>query len=714
MQQIKKFIEILNHHIFFIFILLVISFISHSYLFFDRNYLNWGDWIHVPNASLITMYDFKLWLGYYNFGDVMFFPNNLPFYWLASYLYTQYGINWDLFTRIVFLFPIIFFTPVSFYIFIKKIIDSPFICFITTSVYSFNTFFLKLQLDWLTYAYIWWILPLVVYCYLSYDDTEDPTYLIYNSILVGISFIFEIRIAIILLVFISLFIFLKNLTNIKSIKYKKIVLYFGSIAVAICLNLFWILPFSSSISSDVMSLASESVFTPFFSLAEVITLKSYQWTGNLIYEAFNIQKVETRFYLLPLIILLGVLLINVKKNKIFLTLFSLYLIFVFLAKQNNPPFGFIYVWLFKYIPLFNMYRESSKFIIIVAFTSSTLLGYCLFEINNFLRSRVKLIFRILMGIVFVFIVSIYNLENFINGEIGGMTKGVSIDKNLQAINDMIEQDKEFSRILWIPVKPRFGTFSLNHPAIDGKYLKDYVYKNKLCIENNSAEYLNSISFYSYCNRELLKKLSVKYVVIIPEEEIVKSTGPGKSEKKIEIYEYFKDQGSFIYDANKNNFLKKQNLDSVNNGMVYLNKDINSRITIYNNEFEMNIDNIISNSYTDFEFKINNLNSINKINFNEKYHPDWELTINDKILPKNYLIKNELGLNTFEIDKIFLSEFGSNPNLKITFNSDNKLDRGIILTKISLFILAGIYLVLVIKKFVLFVFKNYISKFRKSR
>jgi hypothetical protein len=321
---------------------------------------------------------------------------------------------------------------------------------------------------------------------------------------------------------------------------------------------------------------------------------------------------------------------------------------------------------------------------------------------------------VLLGVVFVFLVSVYNLENFIDGEVGGMTKGVTIDKNLQAINNKIEEDTEFSRVLWIPVKPRFGTFSSNHPAIDGKFLKDYVSKNKLCSETTSSEYINSISFYSYCNRELLKKLSVKYVVIIPEEKIVKSTGPKKSEKVIEIYEYFKDQESFLYDVSKYTFLQKQDLDSINNGAIYLNKDINSRISFNTGETEFNIDNINSNSYTDFDFTINNFNLVNKINFNEKYHPDWELSVNGVIYPKKQLTKNEFGLNTFNIDKNFAEEVGNNANLKITFNSDIKLDQGIFITKIALLILSISYLVILVRRLALFIFKNSISKFRKSR
>src|SRR5215467_1522580 len=122
--------------------------------FFDWNVLNGGDWVFHFDQQLSTISHFGIYYGAFNFGEVSAFPNNWIFYQLYVFL-SFCHINWDAGTRILFLVPIVFCTPYFSYLFFRDFLKNDLASFFAASIYSFNTFFLKLQLDDLTYGYIW-------------------------------------------------------------------------------------------------------------------------------------------------------------------------------------------------------------------------------------------------------------------------------------------------------------------------------------------------------------------------------------------------------------------------------------------------------------------------------------------------------------------------------------------------------------------------------
>ena len=231
-------------------LLLSISFISHWYIFFDYRILNDGDWIYVNPYFLKKLLQYGQWNSHYNFGETISFANNLIFYWFASFL-TNISplLTWDIYTRIIFLIPIVFLTPIFSFLLFKKVFKSDLSAFFSACVYSFNTFFLKLQLDWLTYAFIWWVLPALFLSMINYLETKKNKYLIYNASLVFLGLVFELRIMILVLVFLALFQVVFLITYPEHIKEK--VKSSFHILLSIILGFFghayWIIPISSAI-----------------------------------------------------------------------------------------------------------------------------------------------------------------------------------------------------------------------------------------------------------------------------------------------------------------------------------------------------------------------------------------------------------------------------------------------------------------------------------
>lgn len=73
---------------------------------------------------------------------------------------------------------------------------------------------------------------------------------------------------------------------------------------------------------------------------------------------------------------------NYKKQMLFWT--SIFLLFVFLVHGTSSPFGFVYEWFFRNVPLFMMFREPwAKFTPVVILTASILAGYTLKMLHNY-------------------------------------------------------------------------------------------------------------------------------------------------------------------------------------------------------------------------------------------------------------------------------------------------------------------------------------------
>ena len=80
---------------------------------------------------------------------------------------------------------------------------------------------------------------------------------------------------------------------------------------------------------------------------------------------------------------------EVREKKIISRIFLLTLLTMFLTKGPNPPFGELYLFLFKYFPLFNMFKSPiEKFGLLYIFLFTLLLLFIFLTIKNSKESRV--------------------------------------------------------------------------------------------------------------------------------------------------------------------------------------------------------------------------------------------------------------------------------------------------------------------------------------
>ncbi len=510
----------------YIVLLLVISFISHWYVFFDSGILNAGDWVFYFNSQLNDAAYNILYKTWANFGYITSSPNNWFFYFL-SYLLSLSGLTWDISTRILFLFPIIFFTPLFAFLLFKKIFQNDLAAFFGACIYSFNTFFLKLQLDWITYAFIWWVLPALFLSIITYLETKKSKYLIYNAFLLFIGIVYEIRIMILVVVYLVLFLIVYLIFNRQKAleKLKDTLFVFISFFIGILLHSFWLLPIKiGGLSDAVMAYASPSVFVSFFDIKDVFTLHSYQWVSNLVLTPFIKQSIDLRHFLIPVLAVIGMIgfrkAFKNKRENIYVVFFGASLIiFVFLNKQCFAPFGDLYDWAFHNIPLFNLYRESSKFFIFTALSASFFYGVGLYYLYIVVK-KYNIKTSILLIVVLLFFSSIFNLQHFFTQKIGGMTKGREIPEDYRILENYLAKDRNYYRILWLPTRTRFGYYSNSKPSVLMVNLIE-LYKNKADFSFKQlpkSEKLIYLLKRSYSD-QMLDNFATKYIIIPSDEKI---------------------------------------------------------------------------------------------------------------------------------------------------------------------------------------------------
>lgn len=660
---------------FYLYFLLFINIVAH-FRVFTPGIANDGDWIYIHNGLLSKLYLLNIWVSHSYLGDLNVFLNNIYFYWFSSHLFNLFGIDWNSFTKFFFIFPMVVFTPITSYLFFRKVLKSESSAFYSASFFVFNTFFLKLFLDWVTYGFCWWVTPLILLLIIKYKETNLLRYSFSIIFLYFLLISVEIRIAILIIIF-SLFFALylsweKN--NIKKglfFTFKVILL----IISALTLHSSWILTLLFSKTSVIDTNASQNVFVSFYSLIDLFTMRFYGWqSNNLIANVFVKVNVDFRAYFLIFFIVFGIIYSYLKDKKNYFFYMFFLLLFLFLGKQENLPFKDFYGWLFKNIPIFNLYRESSKFFILIALCLSYFFGVALENLNySILKNKY-------IKISIVFILLVFNIQNFITGKIGGMSVNVDIPKDYIILKDIFSKDESFYRTLWIPGNVRWEYSDMNHPSISYFFLRDLILG-----ENNDCNYY-------------LKNYSIKYIIYQPE---------------------FKDKSldnniKYFYEASS------CNLRPVDFGLkdlkVFENIDFNSHFflsDIVNSKIILDSQMVSPALY---KVKISNLDQQYILNFTEKYDSEWSIRVGDfnwysSIQDSEYFLnesihsKSDLNLNLFTINPdLICSKYYCEKNIDGSYNlvlniynrRDANFQLGNIISALFLTILFFIFLVKILK------------------
>mgnify|MGYP001564540833 CR=1 FL=1 len=403
-----------------------------------------------------------------NIKEFSFFPTAgslwLVFYYQAtSKLFVEYfGLNWEIAERILWFWPFLILSIISSYYLTKS--------WIGVLIYTTNTYILMVVSGGqMGVALAYSIAPLVIGRFIKLINSttfllsqnfkfqiSNFKYPIIAGLIFGIQTMFDPRISYIIfiaVIFYFLFTLKKSLaTFLSSLLFVLLI----PILIMIVINLYWILPLlygNIPIEHQGFKSVEGFKFLSFADFSHSISLLHPNWPENIFGKTYFLQP---EFLILPIIAYFGLFFSRTK-----ILFFSLIgLIGAFLAKGSNPPFEFINEWFFQYFPGMSMFRDSSKFYLLIVLGYSFLIPFALQKISK------KIPFGKLLPVVFILFWCILIRHAFF-GELGGTFKTMAVPTEYIELKQHLLSTPN-STILWIPSRQRFGFSSDSHPGISAR------------------------------------------------------------------------------------------------------------------------------------------------------------------------------------------------------------------------------------------------------
>lgn len=482
------------------------------------------------------------------------FPHVFPMFLFGKLM----QIPPDTVLRIGYLYPFLIFGSVCTYIFAKKYVP-PSWAWIGSLVITVNTYsLLIIGGGQMGVALAYSIAPLVLASFIQLFET--PSSKRYNfklSIIAGLVLalqaMFDARIAYVTMIAIGLYFIINLLTSLRVNGFKQIIfkVLFGfiiSVLIAALLHFFWLLPLFLIGQNPIAQLGpayNSSAAVKFLSFADFSHTLSFlhpNWPENIFGKIYFLQP---EFILLPILTYSSLLFIRNSKlnlptggqnsklefkiqkfknnlaieqsnNKTIIFFALLGLVGTFLAKGANPPFGEIYIWLFKHFPGFMMFRDPTKWYTLIAISYSVLVPLSVWRIYAWLNSKLnpptggqnskeQLKIQKYIPNLFLILTCFYLLfliRPAVLGQLSGTFKTTRAPGEYVKLKDFLYNQPQFFRTLWVPVTQRFSFSSDNHPAISGQGILEVTDTPKV-----------GMQLFKPNSEQLIQEAGVKYIIV---------------------------------------------------------------------------------------------------------------------------------------------------------------------------------------------------------
>lgn len=381
-----------------------------------------------------------------NIREFSWLPD-LRFLWLAPYyqIFTkilfQIGLSWEAVEQVAWFLPFIVISAFSSYRLTKS--------FLGALIYTTNTYVLMIvgggQMG-VALAYA--LAPLVLV----------------NFFVLPVQVMFDPRIAAITFGIISVYSLFRQ-------TYKSLVL---PVLLTTVVHLYWIIPFlagGKEFTSRLINATADSVqYLSFGSFSQSLSLLHPNWPENIFGKTYFLRP---EFLILPIIAFVALLFAKKEAKVYFFALIGL--IGAFLAKGASEPFGGAYLWLFDNVPGFVVFRDPTKFYILVAIAYSFLIPWALKQAKRF-----TFLFSILFVLFWAFII-----REAVLGQLGGTFQPKPVPAEYVKLKDFLASDQRFYSTAWVPSKQRFAFSSETHPALEVQEFP----KNLNELKQNNVKYV---------------------------------------------------------------------------------------------------------------------------------------------------------------------------------------------------------------------------------
>ncbi len=666
MAEYNQFFKKINGYVV---ILILIAIITHIEWFNLKSLLFFHDWRYLPDSAVrefFTDLSRTTWIHWYGFGSANIQNYMFPFF----YLWGLIG-SFSLGTKILFLWPISILSVLAPYYLLKYLRFEDRVSFLGSLMFAFNTYLIMRTNVHLTIAVVNVLTPLIILYFLKFKDNPNLKNGSIFLFLLTVGIIYEFRIM--LIVFFTLFIIglftLPNKVNRRLLKSAFII-----IVLLLLLNSFWILPTLFSDKTQISSVINRNLWgEELFDLNHALALSEYHWTGGKYNQEFILTPIKTYLWLIPIICFISLVILkkdNSSERREMIFVFSIVTLSgILLVKFVSAPFPNLYPWLYNTFLGFNIYREPSKFYLMISIGYLMLFSYSL----NYLFKYIKNNLKRNIFFAFILVVLLINTIPLATKEIGGLYVSQKEPQEYKELQNLFLNDTDYHyRTLWVPMYHQFGYFNLLRPKVS-LWTTDFStlqspFNNLTNMRADLSNFKNPKLYSSVFLREdgksIIDGLNIKYI-IIPTEQ------PESVER---IFPYAGKREDYIAEFDKIKYLERADIGNL---VIYENKNYSPLFYLSNSvrlsekpNLNKNVEFRLINP-TKYSVEIKNLSSKYYLNFAETYNKDWKLKLNKaEDVSNDFHITNDLLINIWTIDPQYIKDnyhkeyYKENPDVSI--------------------------------------------------
>lgn len=437
---------------------------------------------------------------------------------------------------------------------------------IAASLYLINSYVLLLiDGGQIIFALGYALLPLFIYITISALQKKKLYLSLLSSILLSILIGIDIRVALLAALFLAIFLLFHIDILYKNTKF---IIFTGALCVLIpfLIHSYWLIPLLVQSQGSIPFINNFGLSNlSFIRLDDALLLHQPQWPNNIFGE---VQPATAYFSLLPLLVFVNLL---YKQTRLSLVLNITAIVAIFLAKGSNPPLGEINTFLYDHLPFFNLFRDPSKFFVLLCFCFATLSGLSYDLLIGSLK-RFKFAKENISVCILLTIFAIAIILPVSDGYYKRLNGLLSWTVDSSKISSFIANQEGFFRSLWINQKPQLAFSDNQRPALDIKALSE----NPL-IRSISLDDYDLSSFLRTDNgREILKLSGVKLLFF----DDVSNAKLSENERRENLISFLDKQRWMTKRFSENVYFETK---SINDRFTFLNNIIlvNGGLDLYN-------------------------------------------------------------------------------------------------------------------------------------